>query len=165
MIESSCTNLGRRLFSPRVMFAGLAVLHSAAGAFAQCSVRPPVYVGLSACFTHPVWSKNCNQMAGGIEVAIDEFNAKGGFGGRKVALKKLDDLYDLKQAVSNARTFGQDSNVMAIVGLMGGALTAASPPELEANKLPAVGGTTGAAEARAPSRYMFHVRASYAAEV
>src|SRR5688572_27629071 len=99
MIKQSCTRLAQRLLTRRALLSSLVLCLVAPGAFGQAHTLPPVSVGLSGCFTHPVWSKTCNQMAGGIEVAIDEFNAKGY--GRKVALKKLDDLYDLKQAVSN----------------------------------------------------------------
>jgi branched-chain amino acid transport system substrate-binding protein len=51
-----------------------------------------------------------------VEIAVDEINAKGGIGGKKIKLVKYDTGSDPKQAATATQTFAQDDNALAIIG-------------------------------------------------
>ena len=51
-----------------------------------------------------------------VEIAVDEINAKGGIGGKKIKLVKFDTGSDPKQAATGTQKFAQDDKALAIIG-------------------------------------------------
>ena len=50
------------------------------------------------------------------DIAVDEINAKGGIGGKKIKLIKFDSGSDPEQAATGAQKFAQDDKALAIIG-------------------------------------------------
>ena len=51
-----------------------------------------------------------------VDIAVDEINAKGGIGGKKIKLLKFDSGSDPKQAATGTQKFAQDDKALAIIG-------------------------------------------------
>ena len=51
-----------------------------------------------------------------VDIAVDEINAKGGIGGKKIKLVKFDTGSDPKQAATGTQKFAQDDKALAIIG-------------------------------------------------
>jgi branched-chain amino acid transport system substrate-binding protein len=51
-----------------------------------------------------------------VDIAVDEINANGGIGGKKIKLIKFDTGSDPKQAAVGTQKFAQDDNALAIIG-------------------------------------------------
>ena len=102
----------------------------------------------------------------GQEAAIDDFNAQGGIGGRKVRLVTLDDGFNPKRAVENAHALGDKEGVVALFGVVGTSQVLGVLPYLAEAKLPLISVYTGSPAIRAQaSPYLFTTRASYADEL
>lgn len=61
-------------------------------------------------------STQTEDMIDGIRLAIEEFNAKGGFKGRKMRYIERDDMIKPKLAIKIAREFADNENVIAVIG-------------------------------------------------
>ena len=102
----------------------------------------------------------------GQELAIDEFNRKGGVAGRKVRLISLDDAFDPKRCVENINTLIDKEKVVALYGLGSTGNVAAVLPVLAEKKVPLISVYTGAPSLRTPQHpYFFTTMASYRDEV
>lgn len=102
----------------------------------------------------------------GQRLAIEEFNRKGGVGGRQVRLITLDDAYDPKKCVENVRTLIDKDNVVALFGLGSTANVAAVLPVLQEKQVPLIGVYTGAPNLRTKHHpYFFTTMSSYRDEV
>ncbi len=51
-----------------------------------------------------------------VDIAVDEINAKGGIGGKKIKLVKYDTGSDPKQAATATQKFAEDDHALAIIG-------------------------------------------------
>src|SRR5579864_5393561 len=51
-----------------------------------------------------------------VDIAVDEINAKGGIGGKKIKLLKYDTGTDPKQAATATQKFAEDDNALAVIG-------------------------------------------------
>lgn len=51
-----------------------------------------------------------------VDIAVEEINAKGGIGGKKIRMVKFDTAGDPKQAVVAVRKFARDDNALAVIG-------------------------------------------------
>jgi len=72
-------------------------------------------LGFSMAKTGPYVSlANTNEVA--VDLAVDEINAKGGIGGRKLKLVKFDTGGDPKQAALAVRQFAEDNKALAVIG-------------------------------------------------
>ncbi len=129
-----------------------------------------ITLGMSAPFSGPnaAYGEDMRQT---IQGYFEQINKSGGINGRKLNLVTLDDGYETERTVANTQTLIKDKNAFALLSFYG------SSPTTEAmNKVfgpahvPLVGTISGAGTLREPiasnpnSRYMFHVRASYADE-
>ena len=106
-----------------------------------------------------------------IAAYFDGVNQSGGVNGRRISLEVLDDGYETQRTVANARTLINVKNVFALIGFYGSSPTTEAMNQVFGPaKVPLVGTISGAGTLREPiasnphSRYMFHVRTSYADE-
>ena len=102
----------------------------------------------------------------GQDAAIADLNAQGGIGGRPVRLVTLDDGFDAKRALDNARTLSEKDGVVALFGMPGTSQVMTLLPYLAQAKLPLIGVYTGSPTVRMQgSPYLFTTSASYADEL
>lgn len=106
-----------------------------------------------------------------IEAYFESVNKSGGVHGRRLELVTLDDGYETERTVANTRTLIRDKGVFALLSFYGSSpTTEAMNKVFGPAKVPLVGTISGAGTLREPlaananSRYMFHVRTSYADE-
>ena len=102
----------------------------------------------------------------GQEAAVEDANAKGGIGGRKIRLVSLDDGFDARRALDNAKQLSEKDGVLALFGVAGTSQVMTLLPYLAQAKLPLIGVYTGSPAIRAQQHpYLFTTRASYADEL
>ena len=102
----------------------------------------------------------------GQEAAIADANAKGGIGGRKIRLVSLDDGFDPRRTLENAKQLNEKDGVLALLGVSGTSQVMTLLPYLAQAKLPLIGVYTGSPAIRAQQHpYLFTTRASYADEL
>jgi len=157
----------------RHALAGLGALGLARWAAAQStpsgaspsSDRGDIVIGQSAHLSGPL-AGTLKAVLHGQELALDEFNRRGGVGGRRVKLVTLDDAYDPKRCVENVHTLIERDKAVALFGLASTANVGAVLPVLAEKKVPLVGVYTGAPALRAKQHpYFFTAMASYRDEV
>ena len=120
--------------------------------------RTTVLSGGMAPFMSPVHE--------GQDAAIADLNAQGGIGGRPVRLVTLDDGFDAKRALDNARTLSEKDGVVALFGMPGTSQVMTLLPYLAQAKLPLIGVYTGSPAVRMQGNpYLFTTSASYADEL
>jgi branched-chain amino acid transport system substrate-binding protein len=71
----------------------------------------------------------------GAELAISQFNAQGGYNGRKVKVVYGDDKNDPKEAANVAQKLSSDPNILAVIGHWSSSATFAGIPIYERNKI------------------------------
>jgi len=102
----------------------------------------------------------------GQDAAVEDANAKGGIGGRKIRLVTLDDGFDPRRTLENARQLIEKEGVLALLGVSGTSQVMALLPYLVQAKLPLISVYTGSPAIRAQQHpYLFTTRASYADEL
>jgi branched-chain amino acid transport system substrate-binding protein len=129
-----------------------------------------ITLGMSAPFTGPNGAYGLD-MRKVIEGYFDQVNKAGGVNGRKISLTALDDGYETDRTVANTNALINDKKVFALMAYYGSSpTTEAMNKVFGPARVPLVGTISGAGSLREPisqnpgSRYMFHVRASYADE-
>lgn len=123
-----------------------------------------IRIGSSAVLSGPLGPQTTEYTVGS-GLYFDAVNASGGVYGRKIVYKPLDDGFDVKRSVENTRKLVLEDKAFLIYNSTGTANTAAVLPLLTENKTISFGPVTGAATFRDNfNRYLFNVRASYAAE-
>jgi ABC-type branched-subunit amino acid transport system substrate-binding protein len=101
----------------------------------------------------------------GAQLYIDSVNAKGGVSGEKVELITLDDKFDPKLTLANAKELIEDKGVLALFMTRGTPHTEGIVPLLEQYGVPLLGPSTGAMSLHQPvKKYIFNVRATYQRE-
>jgi len=151
-------------FTRRACLRGLAAF-AAAPAFAQPSSSDDILIGQSTHLSGPL-AGTLKSVLKGQELALDEFNRKGGAAGRKVRVITLDDAYDPKRCVENVTTLIERDKVLALHGLASTANVGAVLPLLAEKKVPLIGVYTGAPALRAKQHpFFFTTMASYRDEV
>ncbi|MBI5255239.1 MAG: ABC transporter substrate-binding protein [Burkholderiales bacterium] len=156
------SNLIRR----RETLTGLGALLAGAWAPGQALAQTgDIVIGQSAHLTGPL-APSFKPVIRGQQLAIEEFNRKGGAGGRKVRLVTLDDAYDPKRCVENVNTLIDKEGATVLYGLASTANVGAVLPLLLDKKVPLVGVYTGAPALRAKQHpYFFTTMASYRDEI
>ncbi|WP_374674338.1 ABC transporter substrate-binding protein [Ideonella sp.] len=150
-------------------------LHAAAAGAATAALGPlarparaagdDIVIGQSAHLSGPL-AATLAAVLRGQQLAVEEFNRKGGVGGRQVRLVTLDDAYDPARCLDNVRRLIDQEHATALFGLASTANVAAVLPLLEDRKVPLVGVYTGAPSLRQkPHPTFFTAMASYADEV
>lgn len=150
----------------RALLLPAMVLLCAAPARAEPGVTDKaILLGQSAVFSGPV-AETGNNYRRGIELYFAQANKAGGINGRQLQLVALDDAYDPKRTVENTRALIDDKKVFALIGYVATANLIASLPIAEEAKVPMFAPLVGTTSFRTKhSRYLFHVRASYRAEL
>lgn len=82
---------------------------------ADTSETKDIKIGLAGPMTadYAIWGQSALKAA---QMAVDEFNEKGGLNGRKVVLVPADDKGDAKEGATVAQKLVNDPDVIAIVG-------------------------------------------------
>lgn len=123
-----------------------------------------ILIGQTAGFTGAV-SAGVKETTDGAKLYLDAINAKGGVGGQKIELISLDDKFDPKLAVENARKLIEEQNVVALFLTRGTPHTEAIIPLLDKYGVPLVGPSSGAMVLHQPvKKHIFNVRATYQRE-
>lgn len=89
----------------------LAVLVAAGGARAEETLTLGYMMAKSGPY---VSLANTNEIA--VDLAVEEINAAGGVGGRKIKVVKFDTAGDPKQATTALQQFAKDDGVLAVIG-------------------------------------------------
>ena len=123
-----------------------------------------ISIGCSADVTGPLaaFGEDIRQGAG---AALAQINGKGGIHGRTLELNIMDDTYDPARSLSNVKQMLAGGNTLALLSCVGTANNKAILPLTEEAGMVHVGPVTGATSLRKGARSVFHVRASYTAEV
>jgi branched-chain amino acid transport system substrate-binding protein len=140
-----------------VLFAALGLL-AATGPWAQ------LIVGQTTGFTGPV-APGAKENTVGAQLYFDHINDQGGIHGQRIDLVSLDDKFDPKLTVLNARKLITERNAIALFMIRGTPHSQAVIPLLEEFKVPLVAPSTGAMLLHKPVHpWIFNVRATYQRE-
>lgn len=143
----------------------LVMLSHFAHADRPSSVGDTIVLGQSGVYSGPLGAYAQENIAV-INTYFESINARGGIHGRKLKLIALDDGFDPRRTVENAKTLIEQEKAFALINVIGTANSAAIHPLLQQHGIPLVGPYTGAAALRDPAKYpyFFFTRASYADE-
>ncbi len=157
--EARCPAIGHSL---GYSFARLAC--AAAACFALAGTAwADIRIGQTAGFTGTV-AASVKEATQGAKLYFDAVNAHGGINGEQLHLVSLDDKFDPKLAVANAKTL-IDQGVISLFLNRGTPHTQAIMPLLTEHKVPLVGPSTGAMVLHQPVHpWLFNVRATYQRE-
>jgi len=101
----------------------------------------------------------------GANLYLDQANAKGGIFGEKIEVITLDDKFDTKLTLANAKTLIEERKVLALFMTRGTTHTQGILPLLKQHGVPLVGPSTGAMVFHQPVQpQVFNVRAAYQRE-
>jgi ABC-type branched-subunit amino acid transport system substrate-binding protein len=121
-------------------------------------------IGQSSGVTGPV-AAGVKENIDGAQVYFKHINSRGGVNGQRIELLTLDDRFDAKLTVDNARKLITEHKVLALFMTRGTPHTQAVMPLLSEYKLPLVAPSTGAMVLHKPVHpWVFNVRASYQRE-
>lgn len=122
-------------------------------------------LGQTADYSGPQ-SAPVKETAAAARAYFDKVNAQGGVNGRKIVLESLDDGYDPKKSVENAKKLIDEKNILALFLFRGTFNAEALLPVLEEKKTMLFGGVGSSMKMHAPmNRHMFNLRAPVQAEV
>jgi branched-chain amino acid transport system substrate-binding protein len=140
--------------------AGLAL--AATTAAAQGNV---LLLGQTADYSGPQ-AAPVKETAAAARAYFDRVNSQGGVNGRKIALESMDDGFDVKRSVENAKKLIDEKNVLALFLFRGTANAEAVMPVIQEKKTPMFAGVGSSIKMHEPmSRYMFNLRAPVQIEV
>ena len=135
-----------------------------AGALPSSTSAPGALVlGQSAALTGPAAALG-QQFKQGAELFFQRWNAAGGFSGRPISLRSLDDGLDPQRCIANTRQLLEEG-VLALFGYVGSATSRAALPLATAAQRVFFAPFTGSEALRIPFNPLaFHLRASYVDE-
>ena len=140
------------------------LVFAAAGLLAATGSWAQVIVGQSTGFTGPV-APGAKENTAGAKLYFDHINDQGGIHGQRIELVSMDDKFDPKLTVANARTLITERNAIALFMIRGTPHSQAVMPLLEEFKVPLVAPSTGAMLLHKPVHpWIFNVRATYQRE-
>ncbi len=123
-----------------------------------------IRIGQTAGYTGVV-AGSVKEISLGATLYLDHVNAQGGVNGQKIELITMDDKFDAKIAVENARKLITEKRVIALFLNRGTPPTEAVLPLLEQYQVPLIAPSTGAAVLHQPvKRFVYNVRAPYLRE-
>ena len=124
-----------------------------------------IMIGQTADYTGPQ-SAPVKETAAAARAYFDKVNKEGGVYGRKIVLESMDDGYDPKRSVENARKLIDQKGVIALFLFRGTANAEALLPVLEEKKTLLFGGVGSSMKMHQPmNRYMFNLRSPVQTEV
>ena len=121
-------------------------------------------IGCSAALSGPLAGFGTD-LRQGAEAAIAQINARGGVHGRALQLHMVDDGYVPQRTIDNVKQMLGQGSAFALLSCVGTPNNTAILPMVEEAGIPYVAPLTGASSLRKNARSVFHVRASYTAEV
>jgi ABC-type branched-subunit amino acid transport system substrate-binding protein len=141
-----------------------ALLCTAVGTFAQ-SGSNVILLGQTADFSGPQ-AAPVKETVAAARAYFDKVNAQGGVNGRKIVLESLDDGFDPKRSVENAKKLIDEKNVIALFLFRGTANAEAMMPVILEKKTLLFGGVGSSIKMHEPmNRYLFNLRAPVQTEV
>ncbi len=133
-------------------------------ALGVCSAQAQVLIGQTVGVTGAVAATVKESMLGA-NLYLDSVNAKGGIFGDKIQVITLDDKFDTKLTLANAKTLIEERKVLALFMTRGTPHTQGILSLLGQHGVPLVGPSTGAMVFHQPVQpYVFNVRATYQRE-
>jgi branched-chain amino acid transport system substrate-binding protein len=131
---------------------------------AQGTAKTDIVIGQTADFSGPL-AGNVKEGTQAVRAYFEKVNKSGGVNGRKLVLESLDDGYDPKKTIANARTLIDDRGAIALTLGRGTANAEAVMPLLLEKKVPMVGFAGGSVAMHTPpNRYLFNLRPPYRVE-
>jgi ABC-type branched-subunit amino acid transport system substrate-binding protein len=128
------------------------------------TLQAQILIGQTVGVTGAV-AATVKESSAGAMLYIDAVNAKGGIGGEKIQIITLDDKFDTKLTVINARKLIQERHVLALFMTRGTPHTEGIIPILDQYGVPLIGPSTGAMVLHTPvKKHVFNVRATYQRE-
>jgi branched-chain amino acid transport system substrate-binding protein len=144
-----------------VVLACTAFAVSAEDGITETAVLIGQTVGLTGTVAGPV-----KEMNEGAQAYFDQINKQGGIYGRKIELRIIDDKFDPALTYANAERLIKKDKVFALFLGRGTPHTQGILPLLEANKVPLLAPSTGAAIFHQPvNRWLFNIRVKYQDEI
>ena len=127
------------------------------------SAQAQILIGQTAGFTG-IAASSVKETTEGAKLYLDAVNARGGVNGQKIQLVSLDDKFDPKLTLENAKKL-VDQGVVSLFLNRGTPHTQALMPLLNEAKVPLVAPSTGAMVLHEPVHpWIFNVRATYQRE-
>jgi ABC-type branched-subunit amino acid transport system substrate-binding protein len=140
-----------------------ALLCAGLGTFAQGS--NVILLGQTADYSGPQ-AAPVKETASAARAYFDKVNAQGGVNGRKIVLESMDDGFDPKRSVENAKKLIDEKNVVALFLFRGTANAEALMPVIQEKKTLLFAGVGSSIKMHEPmSRYLFNLRAPVQTEV
>src|SRR3954466_14508802 len=141
----------------------LAAVLAATATFA--SAQGVILLGQTADYSGPQ-AAPVKETAAAARAYFDRVNAQGGVNGRKIVLESIDDGFDPKRSVENAKKLIDEKNVLALFLFRGTANAEALMPVLQEKKVLMFAGVGSSIKMNEPmNRYMFNLRAPAQIEV
>jgi branched-chain amino acid transport system substrate-binding protein len=148
----------------RLQQTALAALAATAVTLA-CAQGNVLLLGQTADYSGPQ-AAPVKETAAAARAYFDLVNSQGGVNGRKIVLESMDDGFDTKRSVENAKKLIDDKHVLALFLFRGTANAEALMPVLQEKKTPMFAGVGSSIKMHEPmSRYMFNLRAPVQIEV
>lgn len=124
-----------------------------------------IVIGQSCQLSGPLAALT-SEVRQGSALYFDHVNASGGVRGRKIRVVAIDDAYDPKKAAENTKKLIDEDKVLALFQYAGTPPALAALPIAEERGVPFIAPFTGSDGLRqASSRYVFNIKAGYAAEL
>ncbi|WP_162262274.1 MULTISPECIES: ABC transporter substrate-binding protein [unclassified Acidovorax] len=124
-----------------------------------------IVIGQSCQLSGPLAALT-SEVRQGSALYFDHVNASGGVRGRKIRVVAIDDAYDPKKAAENTKKLIDEDKVLALFQYAGTPPALAALPIAEERGVPFIAPFTGSDGLRqAGSRYVFNIKAGYAAEL
>ena len=141
------------------------MLAAAALAATLAQAQGVLMLGQTADYSGPQ-AAPVKETAAAARAYFDRVNAQGGVNGRRIVLESMDDGFDPKRSVENARKLIDEKNVLALFLFRGTANAEALMPLIQERKVPMFAGVGSSIKMHEPmSRYMFNLRAPVQIEV
>ncbi len=123
--------------------------------------KPELLIGQSAPLSGMMANPMANVLAGQ-QLAVDEINRRGGIGGKRIKLETLDDGFDPKRTLENARTLVEQRSAIALFGTVGTGQTMAVLPYVAEKRVPLIAAYSGSPALRAKHNpFFFTTQAGY----
>jgi ABC-type branched-subunit amino acid transport system substrate-binding protein len=137
---------------------------TALAALAPLWAGAQLVIGQTAGITGTV-AAGVKETTEGAKLWIDHINAKGGVNGQKIELVSMDDKFEPKLALANAKVLIEEKNVLALFLNRGTPHSEAILPLLEQHGVALIAPSTGAMVLHQPvKKQVFNVRATYQRE-
>ncbi len=144
-----------------ILFAALTAL----GLAAHGQGSNVLLLGQTADFSGPQ-AAPVKETVAAARAYFDKVNAQGGVNGRKIVLESLDDGFDTKRSVENAKKLIDEKKVLALFLFRGTANAEALMPVILEKRTPMFAGVGSSMKMHEPiNRYLFNLRAPVQTEV